>query len=29
LNAIFMFLTSYNMPGFFVYFFSILKGKKA
>jgi oligosaccharide repeat unit polymerase len=29
LNAIFMFLTSYNMPGFFVYFFSILKGKRA
>ena len=28
LNAIFTFLSIYNMPGFFVYIFSILKGKK-
>ena len=28
LNAIFTFLSVYNMPGFFVYIFSILKGKK-
>jgi hypothetical protein len=28
LNAIFMFLSVYNMPGFFVYVFSILKGKR-
>jgi oligosaccharide repeat unit polymerase len=27
LNAIFMFLTVYNMPGFFVYFFSLFKTK--
>ena len=29
LNAIFMFLSVYNMPGFFVYVFSILKGKRS
>jgi oligosaccharide repeat unit polymerase len=29
LNAIFMFLSVYNMPGFFVYIFSILKGKRS
>lgn len=29
LNAIFIFLTVYNMPGFFVYLFSILKQKRA
>ncbi len=29
LNAIFIFLSIYNMPGFFVYFFSILKQKRA
>jgi oligosaccharide repeat unit polymerase len=29
LNAVFIFLTMYNMPGFFVYFFSILKQKRA
>jgi oligosaccharide repeat unit polymerase len=28
LNAFFTFLSVYNMPGFFVYVFSILKGKK-
>ena len=28
LNAIFIFLSVYNMPGFFVYFFSILKQKR-
>ena len=28
LNAIFTFLSIYNMPGFFVYTFSILKGRK-
>ena len=28
LNAVFIFLTIYNMPGFFVYFFSILKQKR-
>lgn len=29
LNAIFIFLSVYNMPGFFVYIFSILKGKRS
>lgn len=29
LNAVFIFLTIYNMPGFFVYFFSILKQKRS
>ncbi len=29
LNAIFTFLSVYNMPGFFVYIFSIIKGKKS
>lgn len=29
LNAVFIFLTMYNMPGFFVYFFSIIKQKRA
>jgi oligosaccharide repeat unit polymerase len=28
LNAIFTFLSVYNMPGFFVYIFSVVKGKK-
>jgi oligosaccharide repeat unit polymerase len=29
LNAIFIFLSAYNMPGFFVYIFSIIKQKRA
>jgi oligosaccharide repeat unit polymerase len=29
LNAIFIFLSAYNMPGFFVYVFSIIKQKRA
>ena len=29
LNALFTFLSIYNMPGFFVYIFSMIKGKKS